>query len=174
MADISIEADTSKVDAFLDVFPKQTGIALLRALNRGTKSAATHANRVVAKDIGIKVGDARKRIRVKPPNGQTLEGELRASLERIPLIELKKRGQRRVPHSFTATMPGGHVGIFKRVRGSMHRGPKLHELPIRELKGPSVGRVVDKHAREITAKSEAEFVKEFDRLLDRIIGGRVA
>ena len=186
MAEITISADVSKATTFLDAFPKQTGIALLRALKRGTKSAATHAGRVAAKDMGLKVRDARKRIKVKPPNGQTLTGEVHASLVRIPIIEFSAKGprpsrgrgrgvsyrigggRRTNPNAFIATI-GRREGVFERRTRS--------RTPTRELFGPSVGRVVDRHAREITAKGVSEFEKEFDRLLDRILsgfGGRLA
>lgn len=162
----------SKVSVFLDTFPSETGKAILRALKRGTDSAATHAGRVVASDMGLKIGDVRKRVRVIPPTGETLAGELRGSLKRIPLIDFAKRSK--VPHAFPATMPSGHRGIF--VRSPLHstrRGPKPNRsgLPIRELLGPSVGRVLSNHQGEILARGSEVFLKEFDRLLDRIIQG---
>ena len=163
MTGVRIDVDTKELGDFIDAAPKKTSIALLRALKRGTKSARTHAARVVSKDIGLKVGDVRKRIRLKEPNGQTLTGELRADLKRIPLIKFKGGRKRRPRHAFVATMPTGHEGIFKR-RGRSR-------LPIRELFGPSVGRVFDLHRNEIMARGEEVVAAEIDRQLKRIFGG---
>ena len=92
MAPLNIEVDSKEVTAAFEVAPKKTGVALLRALKRGTKSAATHANRVVSKDMGVKVSDVRAKIRLENPTAQTLSGKLRANLKRIPLIKFGARG----------------------------------------------------------------------------------
>ncbi|MGI0149487.1 MAG: phage tail protein, partial [Thermoplasmata archaeon] len=133
--EISVQIEgASKVGVFLEAFPKETGKAILRALKRGTTSAATHANRVVSAEMGLKVGDVRKRIRVVEPRGETLTGEVRGSLKRIPLIEFGARGPEpsrgrgggvsyrigsggrgRHPHAFITTV-GSHRGVFGRKR----------------------------------------------------------
>ncbi len=176
---ISIRIDTIRVGDYLDNFPKQTGIALLRATKRGTRAAQTTANRVCAKDMGLKIGDVRTRIRRKEPTGQTLTGEVRASLKRIPLIKFGARGpepsrgrgrgvtargkggRSRIPSAFIATMPTGHRGVFK--REGTKRGP------ISQLYGPSVGRVFVAHEGEIAARGEEQLLGELNRLLDRIM-----
>ena len=180
MTAVGIDVETKGLEVFLDAAPKKTSIALLRALKRGTKSAATHANRVAAKDMGLKVGDVRKRIRVKPPNGQTLSGELRPSLSRIPIIEFGAKGPRPSrgrgrgisyrsgsgrktnPNAFFATL-GNREGVHEREGRS--------RTPTRELFGPSVGRVVDLHRNEIMARGEEVVTAEIDRQLKRIFGG---
>lgn len=162
MTALRVDVETKTLGAFLDAAPTKTSIALLRALKRGTKSARTHAARVVSRDMGLKVGEVRNRIRLKEPTGQTLTGELGGSLKRIPLIKLKGGRKRRPRHAFIATMPTGHEGVFKRA------GSK--RLPIRELFGPSVGRVFDLHRGEIMARGEEVTTAELDRLLDRIFG----
>lgn len=186
MVQIAVEIDgASKVGVFLDAFPRETGKAILRALKRGTAAASTHANRVVSADMGLKVGDVRKRIRVVEPNGSTLEGQLRASFRRVPLIDfgatgpdpsrgrgggvryrIGTGGRGRSPHAFIATMPTGHRGIFER--------KTTKRLAIRELFGPSIGRVLSERQREILSRGSDAFLQELDRLLNRIIQGGVS
>jgi hypothetical protein len=168
------------VGDYLEFFPKQTAIALLRATKRGTKAANTLAARLVSKDMGIKVGDVKSRIRVKVPTAQTMTGELRASLKRIPLIKFGARGpepsrgrgrgvttrgkggRSRIPSAFIATMPAtGHRGVFKR------EGVK--RVPISQLYGPSVGHVFVAHEKEITDRGEEQLLGELNRQLDRIM-----
>ncbi len=181
MAEITISADASKATTFLNTFPRETSKAAFFALKRATKSAATLANRVVAKDMGLKVGAVRKRIKVIEPRGSNLIGMLRADPRRIPLIEFRAKGPEpsrgrgsgvtariggrsgRIRSAFISTMPSGRRGVFKRTG--------KRRLPIRELKGPSVGRVMDEHTREITARGQQVFETEFDRLLERILSG---
>lgn len=180
MPPINIEVDSKKVTEALDVAPKKTGIALLRALKKGGKEAKTLSNRVIAKDMGIKVGDVRARIRLEVPTAQTLSAKLRASLKRIPLIKFGARGpepsrgrgrgvtyrgkggRKRHPHAFIATMPGGHRGVFER-KGE-------GRLPVRQLYGPSIGRVFDEHRKEIMARGEESALAEFNRQFNRIFG----
>lgn len=177
MAEISIQADTSKASAFLAALPKQASLDARRALTRATKSAGTLAKRVVSKETGLKARDAAKRIRVKTPTGSSLEGEIRGSLTRIPLIDLGakgpepsrgrgrgvsfrgRRGRVRLPHAFIAKI--GRRGVRRRV-GS-------ERTPTRELFGPSVGRVLERHAEEIATKGAVVFEKEFDRLNERTL-----
>ncbi len=171
---LTVTVDSKKVSAALESAPRKTGIALVRALKRGTRAAGTTANRVVAKDMGLKVGDVRSRIRIKAPTAKTLTGELRANLKRIPLIKFRARstrrgvsyrgksGRSRHPHAFIVKMPAGHIGVFERKEGAAR-------LPIRQLYGASVGRVFDLHAAEIMARGEEVVTAELDRLADRIL-----
>lgn len=43
--------------------------------------------------------------------------------------------------AFLATMKSGHEGIFQRKKGSKHKSPDGHELPIREVVGPGVAKM---------------------------------
>jgi hypothetical protein len=191
---ISVEVEgASKVSVFLDAFPRETGRAILRALRRGKEMAQTRANRVISQDMGLKVGDVRKRIRLIEPTAETLAYELRGSLKRIPLIEFGARGPEpsrgkgrgvsyrigsggrgRHAHAFITTV-GSHRGVFERKPGASRRGPAPNrsQLPIKELFGPSIGRVMDKHRSEIVSVGESAFKNELDRLLNRIIQGGV-
>lgn len=191
MIGMKVEVESDGLQLFLDKFPRQTSIAMLRAVKRGTMAARTEASRRAASDTGLRVSAARKRITMVPPNGATLEGQIRVSLKRIPLIEFGARGpnpsrgrgrvtvksqggRKTVPGAFIATMPGGHTGVYKRTRasGPGRRGkpPNRSQLPIVQLRGPSIGRVVDNNAGEIMAKGASVTEKELNRQLDRIFG----
>lgn len=176
---LSVEIDSKKVDAALESSPKKTGVALLRSLKRGTKSARTLAARVVSKDMSLKVSDVRVRIRITEPTAQTLSGKLGGDLRRIPLIKFRAKGPepsrgrgrgvsyrgktgKRLPHAFISTMPGAHRGVFQRKSSS--------RLPIQQLFGPSVGHVFSEHRGEIMARGEEQVLAELNRLLDRILG----
>lgn len=177
---LKIEVDSKKVAVALETAPKKAGVALLRALKRGTKSAKTTGKRAVAKDTGLKAGDVAKRIRITEPKAQTLTGTLHADLKRIPLIKFGakgpepsrgrgrgvryrgKSGRGSLPHAFIATMPSGHRGVFSRAGKD--------RKPIRQHFGPSVGRVFDLHRDEIMARGEEVVIAELDRQLDRMLG----
>lgn len=179
MAPINIEVDSKKVDAAFEAAPKKTGVAILRALKKGTKAGGTHANRVVSKDMGVKVSDVRAKIRLENPTTQTLSGKIRANLKRIPLIKFGARGpepsrgrgrgvtyrgkggRKRHPQAFISAVGGGHRGVFER------KGSK--RLPIKQLFGPSIGRVFDEHRKEIMERGEEQTITEFNRLIDRIL-----
>lgn len=149
-----------KLSSFLDVFPAKASISLLRSLKRGTDAARTETNRLVAKDMGLKVGDVRKRTRTIPPTGASLAGEVRASLTRVPLIEFGKK--KRPAQAFIATMPrSGHTGIYRR--------KSRRRLPIVELRGASVGHSAAGHVKEILARGWERSQSELNRQLDRLL-----
>ena len=182
MPPLNIEVDSKEVAAAFEIAPKKIGLALLRALKRGTKSAGTHANRVVSKDMGVKVSDVRAKIRLENPTAQTLSGKLHANLKRIPLIKFGARGPQpsrgrgrgvsyklkggrgRHPHAFIARMPSGHKAVSER-KGTAR-------LPIKQLYGPSIGRVFDEHRKEIMDRGEGQVLTEFNRLIARILGAK--
>ena len=178
MSGLQIKVDTSSVDDWLDIAPKKTSIAVLRAVKRGTMAARTLAGRSVSKDMGLKVGDVKKNIVMVAPNAQTITGVLRASLRRIPLIKFgargpepsrgrgrvsykSKGGRKTIAGGFISTM-GAHRGVFKR------KGRE--RLPVQELYGPSIGRVFDLKREEIAGRGEEAAAAELDRQLDRIYG----
>lgn len=180
MSGLQFTLDTSKVDDFLDLAPKKTSLAVLRAVKRGGMAAHTAAARVVSRDIRLKVGTVKKAISLTPPNARTLTATLAAGLKRIPLIKLgakgpipskgkgrgvsyrSKLGSGRLTFAFIATMESGHTGVFKR-KGRT----RLH---IQELFGASIGRVFDIHRKQIAGKGADVAGKELSRLLDRTFG----
>lgn len=177
---LEIKADLKQVDQFLELSPKKTSLAVFRAIKRGTEAARTEAARAVSKDMGLKVGVVRKAINLTPPNYESLTGELRASLRRIPRYEFDAKGpnpsrgkgrgvtyrseggRKTVPGAFISTMPSGHTGVFKRKGAG--------RLPIRQLYGPSIGRVFDRYRDRIAQTGSEAAEKELDRQLNRLYG----
>lgn len=175
----AITFESTRVEAWVKVAPKKFSLAALRALKKATKSAHTDSSRIVAKDTGLKVGEVRKRLRRIDPNGRTLAGAVLGSFRRLSLILFKAKGpepsrgrgrvtarsggkRAAIPHAFIATMKSGRRGVFKRKGHS--------RLPVGELLGPSVGRVLDRNKAGIMLRGRKVFNSEFDRLLVRIIG----
>ena len=179
-AGLQFKVDSKQVEAFLELAPKKTSIAVLRAIKRGTMAARTEAARTVSKDMGLAVSVVRKASVMTPPSAQILEGILRVSLRRIPLINFKAKGpeptrgkgrgvsyrssggRKSIKSAFIATMPSGHRGVFKRA--------DRRRMPIKQLYGPSAGRVADLHRKAIAARGAEAAEKELDRLLNRILG----
>jgi hypothetical protein len=123
--------------------------------------------RAIAEDLGIKQGDVRKAILVRPAVSNSLVAQMSASLEargaRLPLIAFRARAGRGgvrarlpggaglYPHAFIATMPSGHVGVFQR------KG--LPRLPIVQLHGPSIPKVFERHIPAGLARGQEQLVK---------------
>lgn len=129
--------------------------AAVRALNRSADSGKVLAVRAIANDLGLSQSEELTRgkslddlVGVKYASAGSLVAKVSPSRTRIPLIRFKAtgpypsrgRGQgvrasvgpgRRTvyPHSFIATMPSGHTGVFKRTEPG--------RLPVAELFGPS-------------------------------------
>lgn len=183
MATEAIKFESKRVEAWLTVTPKRFTTAALRALKKGTRSAHTDSARTVARDTGLKVGDVRRRLRRIEPNGRTLSGKILGSFRRLSLILFGAKGpepsrgrgrvtarvggkRAAVPGAFIATMQTGLRRVFKR------RGRR--RLPIKELRGPSVGRVLDLHKDGIMFRGTRVFLAEFDRLLVRLLGQKAS
>jgi hypothetical protein len=178
---ITITADTTNVSAFLGAFPVETSKAIQSAAVRSSKAMGTQANRVVSRDMGLKVGTVRSKLKPFGPRGPDLAWGVRASSKRIPLIEFGargpepsrgkgrgvtyksgRRGKGRQANAFIATV-GAHRGVFKRKAGA-------GRLPIQQLFGPSVGRVLSEQQASVKARGQEVFEAELHRLLGRIIG----
>jgi hypothetical protein len=153
---IGFRADTP---AAIKKLAAKKGIATARALNRSADSMNTALGRVVAADLGVGVSLVRARLSVRRATEQRQAATIYANAKRIPLIDLKARGNEpsrgkgrgvtamsrgvrvRYPEAFIATMKSGHRGVFARA-GASRSGRGLRSpspgLPIRELFGPSV------------------------------------
>lgn len=184
--ELKIEMDAAAMLKAIDEAPKVAGRAILRSVKRGTASGRTLMARLVAKDMGLKVGEVRNQIIMKEPraNDDVPTGELRASLERIPLYKFQAKGpfpsrgrgrgvsykgeggRKRISDAFIARMSSGHMGVFKRgLKTPIRRPPKYSALPIYELFGPSIGRVFAKHQPEVMARAQEQITKELERNL---------
>lgn len=125
--------------------------AIVRATNRAAVSARTAMLPPMAQDLSLKQGIVKERVRMYEARVDRPVARLAASLKRIALYDFSAKGPvpsrgkgrgvtarmqgatHRYPEAFIATMRSGHVGVFQRKRTA--------RLPIRELFGPSIGRV---------------------------------
>jgi hypothetical protein len=116
-----------------------------RALNRTATGARTATSRMLSKEIGLKVGDVRKKLVLIRASYRRWRSAITISRKRIPLIRFgarqtkkgvtykKQRKRILIRHAFITTMASGHTGVFKRKFS--------RRLPISELRGPSLGQV---------------------------------
>lgn len=141
--------------------------AQVRALNRSIKSGRTRMTQLVSRDMRLKAGTVRDRIKVEEARPSTLSAALSASLKRIPLIQFGARGPepsrgrgkgvtartstRRYRSAFIAKMPSGHRGVYARKRRA--------RLPIRELFGPSIGHVFMRFRPEGERRAQEQLAK---------------
>ncbi len=174
------EAKLRRIEKMLRNIPRGMGTALSRSINATLKTARTHLARKVAAASGMKVGSARRAIKIKNASVTRWIGTLKLYSSRLPLklFGARETGQGVsykfgsgesgfIPHAFIQTMPrSGHQGVF--IRRGMAEGLIVgdDELlwasekvfgevtqtgPIYEILGPSVAAVF-----EGTAGFEAE------------------
>lgn len=172
---------TDRIVADFQTLRDATPRALVRALNRSMASARTAMTRAIASDTGLKAGDARSAMVLRNASFSSLTASLTASSKRIPLIQFKARGpepsrgrgrgvsyqlpggRNIIPNAFITTVGSGHRGVFVRVGKG--------RLPIRELFGPSVGRVFIKFRDIGVAKAQETFASNFEHELAFARGG---
>lgn len=175
MAEITVSAEN--IDAvradLSDLHQAIADRAIPRALNRAIKSAATFAGREIAKDMGLKVGDAKHALTIREATFSRPAAAVVASKKRLPLIAFSARGPEpsrgkgrgvtyrlgaggrgRAEHAFIATMPTGHRGVYA-------RGSDGSRLPIHELRGPSIGKVLEKIRPQVLQVARDAFEKNF-------------
>lgn len=178
MISITVEGDQAIVADFTDA-PRRVTIASVRALNRAIASGRTVMVREIARDTGLRSMDVRNALPLREATFNNPSAQFGAKLKRIPLIEFNARGPEpsrgrgrgvsyrlaggrgRHPNAFIATMATRHRGVFVRIGKA--------RLSIRELFGPSLGRVFRKYrplglarvreAFEQNFKHELEFVR---------------
>jgi hypothetical protein len=166
---ITTRFDTSDFRAGITRFRQKAPKAIARALNRSIRSGQTQAVRDVSKDVGLNQAAVRDRVTLSDATPSALVARLGFSLARIALIHFGATGPRpsrgkgrgvsyriggrrgRLPHAFIATMRSGHRGVFARTRQA--------RLPVRELRGPSVGHVFEKHLPAAKARAGEQLTK---------------
>lgn len=177
MLDISLDLRGLNriVDRLTDT---QMAAAQARALNRGRNSARTVMVRATARDLGLVQREVRDRIYLRDAKPGHLEAALVPSRTRLPLILFSARGhepsrgrgrttakvgrtRKKYPHAFIATMRSGHRGVFRHVPGGARRGDGVSrsQLPIFELRGPSVARAFRSHRAEGAARGREQVIK---------------
>jgi Prophage minor tail protein Z (GPZ) len=163
-ARVEVLFDAAKALETLREYPKRTERATMRALNRALTSGHTELARLIAKDMGLKVGDVKAALKSTPATPSKLEVRLAASAKRIPLVKFAARqtksgvsynlgtgggGRKKLAHAFIATMPTGHVGVYAR--------KTTKRLPIDQKFGPSIGGVLAKYRAQGIAKMRQTF-----------------
>lgn len=132
-------------------------LATVRALNKVAEQAITATAKEMRRvGYGLKAATIKKALRIKRAAPGNLKATIVASGRPIPLVQFSARqtakgvsvnvlnGRKVIAGAFIATMPSGHRGVFVREDGGSHKkvnkGGKVqwHQLPIRELYGPSV------------------------------------
>ncbi len=159
--------------------------AVARALNRSIVTGRVFMRRAVASDIGLQQGVVDKDFTVMEARPEKLTATLEVQGKRIPLVKfphsgpLPSRGRppyvmatvggatKTYPNAFMARMRSGHTGIFTRVPPSvrMSRGAWSKNLPIVELRGPSLVRVFIKHLADGYAHAEAALANNLEHEL---------
>ena len=155
MPPFHLELKTADVTRAIARLKAKAPAAIARAINRSADSAVTAMARVIGQDTGLKVGVVKERIGVEKATLNRQVATVHASAKRIPIYDYGARGpvpsrgkgrgvsarlkggRQRYPHAFIATMDSGHTGVFERTA--------TRRLPIKELFGPSVAHVFEKH-----------------------------
>jgi len=169
-------------------FEQNAPNAIARALNRSITSARVFMRRTVADDVGLQQNVVDKDFSVMEARPDKLKATLEVKGKRIPLVKLGARGplptrgrppyvtatvggQRKVygpvagtPTPFMARMRSGHIGVFRRMPPSLRKsvGAWSLNLPIVELRGPSLVRVFIKHLAEGYAHAEEALAKNLE------------
>lgn len=182
MIEIRLEGEQAVI-AGLSGRPRQIDVAAARAMNRSITSANSLLVKSVADDLKVKQKDVRDAMTVTLATAARLVARIAAPFRRLWLYDLIQGGAdpkgpfpsrgRRVlrirgksyPDAFVARV-GRHWGIFKRIGAAWKsRGAWSKNLPILELKGPSIGRVATKYRPQALARVQEVFAKNFSHEL---------
>lgn len=141
--------------------------------------------RAISGDIGLKSGTVKDELKVREAHaseGSRMRARLSVSGKRIPLVEFGakgplpsrgrgagvtarlKGGRARYPHAFMARMRSGHLGVFRRKPGANRRGEAATrpQLPIFELRGPSLPHVFGKFQEQGVYKGQEALRKNLE------------
>jgi hypothetical protein len=123
--------------------PRGVNRVLSRAINKTLTTLRSRLVKSVSAASSVKQKTLRGDVQIQKATLGSLWGRLRLRGKGIPLRDMEprqtaigvsvrgKHGSRfEISHAFIATMPSGHIGVWKRVRTS--------RLPIRELFGASI------------------------------------
>ena len=129
--------------------PHEMPRVISQAINATAREGRTDISRKIRAVINAKVKDVNRRIVIKKATQKRWLAIIQIALDRLPLRTFGARqtkkgisykidragGREKIDSAFIATMPGGHIGVYKR-RGK----ERLH---IGERFGPSIGQVFD-------------------------------
>lgn len=179
MAQIEVQGVNLVADEF-ERYPRRAQQIIVRALQRGGDAADTLMSRAVAADMGIKVSVVKEALRRRKPSIASPEYRLAAGFKRIALYDFsaspkeppsrgrgrgvsyrmgKGNPRSRIANAFIARLKSGHVGVFARIGKA--------RLPIRELRGPSLGHVFAKYRAEALARGLDVFETTLNHELER-------
>ena len=174
---ITVKIDDAQFRAALkELEPNQVKASAVIAINQTAKQVQGFSASLLAKELGLKVGDVRKRVAVHKASKGRLLAVISPSMRALPLYGFKARqikrgvsatawGRRKLYQgTFIATMPTGHIGVFKRIG--------LDRLPIKELMEPSIGYTFGREP--IRSQIEAEIALRLPINLARQLQRRIA
>ncbi|HET6442536.1 MAG TPA: phage tail protein [Phycisphaerae bacterium] len=178
LPNLEIRVDERKlkgIERMLVGIPRGLPKVITRALNKTGAHARTETVRAITRKVAMRQTDVRKDVTLRRASWRYWVATIRIKGRRVPLIRFGARqvkrgttykierggGRATAPHAFIATMPSGHVGVFKR-----KAGPRL---PIGELKGPSVVSVFEK-APGLAARMMADAGRRLETEMDRQVG----
>jgi hypothetical protein len=162
-------------------------LVMARAVNRAGISGKTAMVKAVAADLGLTQKYVSADIRIGKASKAAPTFAVEVQGRRIPLIAFGARGPEpskgkgggvtyrlpsgagRVPNAFIATVGSGqHRGVFKRIGVSRRRsvGAWSPNLPIVELRGPSLPTVFEKHVDAFFVAAEESLVKNLEHEID--------
>ena len=167
---IDFEVKTDKRDLRrLEQVLKRTPAALpgilVRAVNKTGRWGRTRVVREIAAETGIKQKGVRRGVWLQRASRSYPTAVIRIGGKRIPIIHFGARQtkggvvytkpgageQTTIPSAFITRMPTGHRGVFKRKAKTEGGEDLVPRLPIRELKGASLG-VIAGHAPQVIAR----------------------
>lgn len=175
---LSITSDTGQARELLDrLDPRRFNRAMSVAVNDTARQTQTVAARAVAKKLGVKVGAAKRQLRLHRSNARTLTATIKPSGGSLKLIDFRARHrredvgatakvfgtQRTYRGAFIATMKSGHRGVFVR-RGA-------GRLPIRELYAPGIQRTLlqDEVSKAVMDHANSRLAANMARQIDRAL-----
>ena|SRR3990172_2558910 len=163
----------------LEALGAQAPLVMARALNRAILSGQTAMVKTIGADTGIAAKNIKREIRIDKAQRTRPVAAIEIVGRRIPLIAFSARGPEpsrgrgrgvsyrlpggrgRISNAFIATMKSGHRGVFRRKPGARRHGepPTRPQLPIFELRGPSIPHVFEKHFPIFRAAAEESLLK---------------
>ncbi|MDX5526353.1 MAG: phage tail protein [Wolbachia endosymbiont of Andrena nigroaenea] len=168
---VHIEVNSNEVIESVNAKRKKIELAIVKALNRTALWLKAKAAKEISEEKKIKLTVMRRRLRIFKAKTSRLEVLIRANLYDIRVSSMSKmkqtrRGTKIGKHefigAFTATMPRGYKGAFKREGRAA--------LPIQEVKlrlEPEASRIIEDF---VNYEVEKVFTKFFERELSYITG----
>jgi hypothetical protein len=159
-------ADMARAEKLLAGMEGMFQRALAKAINTGMQAMRDEMARRVSETTGLGVNVIKERVwgrkgRITSLWARARAGKIGWPLERFPHtqtaegVSIKLPGGAVIyPHTFVATMPGGHEGVFRRKPSwrwkpvQTERGAELHGLPIERARTDAVTDAIIRIAAE--------------------------